>query len=89
MDREAEAGLSGAKEAPGFRAAALQPRPPTAVDVKAWKAKGGVSDGRPPTPATLQSIADDAPGFSAISDVDFAVFAAGLAGEAFEPCGPA
>jgi hypothetical protein len=28
MDRVAGAGLSGAKEAPGFRAAALQPRPP-------------------------------------------------------------
>ncbi len=28
MDRVAGAGLSGAKEAPGFRASALQPRPP-------------------------------------------------------------
>ena len=28
MDRVAGAGLSGAKEAPGFRAGALQPRPP-------------------------------------------------------------
>ena len=28
MDRVAEAGLSGAKEAPGFRADALRPRPP-------------------------------------------------------------
>ena len=28
MDRVAGAGLSGAKETPGFRASALQPRPP-------------------------------------------------------------
>ncbi len=33
MDRVAGAGLSGAKEAPGFRGSALQPRPPINLSI--------------------------------------------------------
>ncbi len=43
MDRVAGAGLSGAKEAPGFRASALQPRPPpnSLVTVRCRKLTNG------------------------------------------------